>query len=217
MQATPPPTPTPAIAPAIAQGPSTANANAVYEGFIHQRDELRDQLSRLNDRREEISGQLQDPNVSGANKQGLEGRLQQIDARIADVEKQIAASDAQVASAAAVPGAIIEVPPPEPRGPPDQVYVLAGMFIVVVLFPIAFAFARRIWKRTSSAVAAIPQELFDRFTRVETSLDAIAIEVERLGEGQRYVTRVLTDRAALGPGAAERVDVAERDKQRERR
>lgn len=31
-------------------------------------------------------------------------------------------------------------------------------------------------------------------TRLEVALDAIAVEVERIGEGQRYLTRMLADR-----------------------
>jgi hypothetical protein len=211
--------------PQVAQGapvtvPGSPSANAVYEGFIHQRDELRNQLSRLNDQRSDLSGQLQE-HASGpsnaADTRGLEQRIAQVDARIAEVEKAIATSDAQVAASAAVPGAIIEQPPYERPGPPDEVYVLTGLFFVVVLFPISFAFARRIWKRASNAVTTLPQELFDRFTRVEQNLDAIAIEVERLGEGQRYVSRVLTERSMLGAGSAEPVEQPKRERQAERR
>lgn len=37
-------------------------------------------------------------------------------------------------------------------------------------------------------------ELGRRLTNLEQSLDAIALEVERVGEGQRYMTRVFADR-----------------------
>lgn len=37
-------------------------------------------------------------------------------------------------------------------------------------------------------------ELGTRLTHLEQSLDAIALEVERVGEGQRYMTRVFTER-----------------------
>ena len=33
-----------------------------------------------------------------------------------------------------------------------------------------------------------------RFDRLEQAVDAIAIEVERVSEGQRFVTKVLTER-----------------------
>lgn len=48
---------------------------------------------------------------------------------------------------------------------------------------------------TLAAVApASSGELGSRLTHLEQSLDAIALEVERVGEGQRYMTRVYADR-----------------------
>jgi hypothetical protein len=49
-----------------------------------------------------------------------------------------------------------------------------------------------------------------RLARVEHAVEAVAIEVERISEGQRYVTKLLTERgsrAPLGlPVSAPRVD-----------
>jgi len=36
--------------------------------------------------------------------------------------------------------------------------------------------------------------LENRITRLEQAIDAIAIETERIGEGQRFLTRLLADR-----------------------
>jgi hypothetical protein len=49
-----------------------------------------------------------------------------------------------------------------------------------------------------------------RLERVEQAVEAIAIEVERISEGQRFVTKLLSDRASSMPDAlpspARRVD-----------
>ena len=37
-------------------------------------------------------------------------------------------------------------------------------------------------------------ELADRFRNLEQSIDAVAIEVERIGEGQRFMTKLLAER-----------------------
>jgi hypothetical protein len=53
------------------------------------------------------------------------------------------------------------------------------------------------------AAAAAPPELTDRFRNLEQSIDAVAIEVERIGEGQRFMTTLLAKRQsppASGPG-----------------
>lgn len=44
------------------------------------------------------------------------------------------------------------------------------------------------------ATAGAPSELSARLDNLEQSLDAIAVEVERVGEGQRFVTRLFTQR-----------------------
>jgi hypothetical protein len=39
----------------------------------------------------------------------------------------------------------------------------------------------------------LPTEIMQRFERMEQSLDAIAVEVERISEGQRFTTKLLSD------------------------
>ena len=39
----------------------------------------------------------------------------------------------------------------------------------------------------------------DRLARVEQAVESIAIEVERIGEGQRFVTKLMNDRAQPMP------------------
>lgn len=60
--------------------------------------------------------------------------------------------------------------------------------------------AARLYRRSQSAVeevgAAGPDDFTGRLTNLEQSVDAVAIEIERIGEGQRFMTRVFADRAA---------------------
>ena len=54
--------------------------------------------------------------------------------------------------------------------------------------------ARR--RASASALAqgdARPRELTSRLSNLEQSLDAIAVEVERVGEGQRYMTQLFAE------------------------
>jgi hypothetical protein len=57
---------------------------------------------------------------------------------------------------------------------------------------------------TSGADAVTRQELEDRLPRFEPqqvaqALEAMAVEVERIGEGQRYLTKLMTERDARSP------------------
>jgi hypothetical protein len=199
-------TPVVGNAPAIAtlNGTPLSSPQAVYQAFKAQRRELGRQMDELQSTRQEISSQLQEPTVNGADRKGLESRIGDVDSRIGTLQKQMADADAQVAKAAGVPGAAVDPPEPPRTGPPDEAWVLGGMFIVIVFLPLSIAFARRIWKRGGQIVAALPKEIADRLARVEQTVEATAIEVERIGEGQRFMTKVLTEHSpsalALGVG-----------------
>ena len=206
------------VAPAqVVIKPGVDAPQAVYRAFNAARHELGNQLEQLEDKRRELSNQLQGEGAAtGASKAGIETRIGELDKRISDIDKQIAQADADVARSAAVPGAVVPDPPRPREGPPEEVFFLAGMFIVIVLLPMSIAFARRIWKRSAQAVVAFPQELADRLNRLDQSMDSIAIEVERIGEGQRFVTRVMSDNGnrAIGAGAAQPLDMGAREKAR---
>ena len=61
------------------------------------------------------------------------------------------------------------------------------------LVPVGAYLATRIWRRRKPVSAALPSDYSDRLTRLEQSVDAVAIEVERIGEGQRFMTRLFTE------------------------
>ncbi len=187
-------------------------AQAVYRALNEQRRELAQQLENLEDKRRSLLNQLQDQQVTGVNKTGIEARVPELDKRIADVEKQLADADKAVAKQAGVEGA---VPPPERQernGPPDGVFVVASLFVVAVFFPLSVAMARRLWRRGAAAAVAFPQELADRLNRLDQSVDSIAIEVERIGEGQRFVTRVMSENGrSINAGAAQPIAVGVSD------
>jgi hypothetical protein len=190
----------------IGGGSLQQSPQAVYSGFVEQRKVLGQQMDELNDTRSSLKNELQQLAASDPGRPGLEARITAIDGRIAAMDKQIADADAQVAKAAAIPGAVVERPRIENNGPPEEFYVLTGIFMFVFLMPLSIAFARRIWKRGSSVVAAFPKEIGERLGRLEQSAEATAIEIERIGEGQRFLTKLFTEgpqARALEAGHAE--------------
>jgi len=189
---------------------SSSSPSAAYEAARAARRELESQLDNLKSERFSIANRLRDTGPgapTGADLKGLETRLSTLDARIAAMDKQIELADAAVAKAAAIPGAVVQQPPPIQRGPPEEAFVLGFLFLFVVALPLTLAFARRIWRRSAAQLVIKPQELYERFTRLEQSLDSIAIEVERVGENQRFLTRMqsqVQDRALVAPAERER-------------
>jgi hypothetical protein len=82
--------------------------------------------------------------------------------------------------------------------------VVNGEMVPIALFvcvaaamiglPIARAYARRM-DRGGSGDTPLPHDVTDRLERMEQSIDSIAIEVERIAEGQRFTTKLLAERA----------------------
>lgn len=78
----------------------------------------------------------------------------------------------------------------------ELVIPLAGMLMIVVLaigVPLVRALGRR-WEKEARLQRSDP-EVSQRLARIEQAIDAMALEVERISEGQRFVTRVLADKS----------------------
>ena len=76
--------------------------------------------------------------------------------------------------------------------PPQAVDMAYGFFlmcaVMVVGWPIARAFGRRIERR--GATAALPAGTTEQLQRIEQAVEAMAIEVERISESQRFMARL---------------------------
>ncbi len=212
MPQTPPAQPAQPAAPVLTphqvtvEGAPIASAYDVYQGFRAQRRVLGNQMDELQNQRQNITNELQSEAINPADKKGLEQRLTTVDERINALDKQIAEADVQVARAAAVPGAAVDPPEPPRSGPPEEFWVLTAIFGSIVLIPITIAYARRIWRKGATVVTNIPKELTERLMRVEQTVEASAIEIERIGEGQRFMTRLFTEGPQAGhalPAAAQ--------------
>jgi hypothetical protein len=145
-------------------------------------------------RRNDLADQLE--TASAAERPGLEARIKQLDDRILGIEQEIARTGQLIALA---PGELLNSSEqPLNFGPfenmrPDFT-AISVVFTIFVLAPIALAMARLLWKRAAHPTPAIDREAPERLKRLEAAVDTIAIEVERISEGQRFVTRLLSER-----------------------
>ena len=154
-----------------------------------RRSELSDQLISATNRRQQTAKQLQ--SASGANRAGLEQRLGVLDARIARLEQDIAETGELLSSPSYASVAQKETSP-YPTIAMNAVPILI-VFTLFVLCPIALAFACSIWKRGSQPRPVADGDTTARLQRMEQAMDAIAIEIERVSEGQRFVTRLMAE------------------------
>jgi hypothetical protein len=107
---------------------------------------------------------------------------------------------ARDAAQAAGPGQAITIQRPfDPNDdiPPRTKDVAISFFVMAAIciigFPIMRAIAKRI-ERGAPQPAKVPAELQAQLQQLSQSVDAIAIEVERISEGQRFTTKMLAER-----------------------
>jgi hypothetical protein len=162
--------------------------------LVRQREVLSDQLTNVSERRSELSTELQGT-ADGVARTGLEQRLTVLDKRILQLETDLANTGRQLASA---PAALVSTAETEeaPNGGSDfEEGMAAGGFSVLLLSTAFFLVSRRRWKRRSRAVQPqLGSEASQRLERLEQGMEAIAIEIERVSEGQRFVTKLLSAR-----------------------
>lgn len=189
--------------------PGAPTTREQYQALVARRDELSNQLLSAQGRRDRLVRELR---TAPPDAQGIEARVKLLDQRILQLEHDIDVTGQQIAAA---PAWAITTQSMQAAAEPhlfgifssDQATGMSIVFTVLVLFPLAIARARAIWKR-SSHPSAPPgwNDVQQRIQRMEQAVDVIAVEVERVSESQRFLTRVLAEPgqpagAASGAGA----------------
>lgn len=85
-----------------------------------------------------------------------------------------------------------------PRWMFEQVLVFTGIMTAMGLFTkLVLAFIGR--GRTSKLETKKLDDLGEQIARLQTAVDAMAVEVERIGEGQRFAVRLMSkEESSLG-------------------
>lgn len=186
-------TPSPAAAPApnviqphAFQVPRTAEGARWLQEIGRQ---ISSQLDNVRSRRTSLAKQYELSN--GANRAGLEQQLRILDQRIAQLELDLGEVGALKTQ---MPPTFTTQAPWLDFGP--KVAAIPGMLPFVLAFFVLVPVSRWMWRR-SSRPAPPPgwSEAAARLERVEQAMDTIAIEVERVSEGQRYISKMMMQRA----------------------
>ena len=75
------------------------------------------------------------------------------------------------------------------------------MAAIIIGLPLARAFARRMDRRGTQQ---IPSDLSHQIGQLNQAVDAIALEVERISEGQRFTTKLLSEQSRMPSKAVSR-------------
>jgi hypothetical protein len=196
--------------PGLTQFPAKPLTARDVAALRAQRSQLSDQLESAVGRRNRIAEQLR--SASPSEQPGLKARLDLLDRRILQLEGDLAESGRALSSALAS-GTATTAPPPNFGGlSTKQVTAISILSVIFVLGPMAMGVAYSLIRRANRPPPSPPSQDNVRLERIEQAVDAIAIEVERISEGQRFVTRILTEQQelpALGAGqrAAEPIPI----------
>lgn len=192
----------------LALQPQPRPAFAQMEGLQLREIQLRESVGKLEAQRPIIERQLRssDPSVRAS----AENQLVQIDlavasskVELASVREQLASRGGRFANPPQFPR--IVVPPQGPRSFIDRIDndAITAMFVMTcfaVLVPLSIGIARRMWRQPPRPLPTEPfDDLKQRMERLEQAVDAVAIEIERVSESQRFVAKVLVERPVPTP------------------
>jgi hypothetical protein len=108
---------------------------------------------------------------------------------------------------AGTPQAVVLQPPPMPREQiPQEVIPLVGIVmsmvaLMVIGHPIARAIARAMDRRGERGVIKAA-EVAPQIRQLQDSVDAMAIELERISEAQRYTAKLMSERVSALPSGS---------------
>jgi hypothetical protein len=177
-----------------------------------RRAELKSQLQSLTERRVLLSVQMRD--ADGQARSQLQSRIAALDERTARIDNELNTIDDQISQAigraAGSPGdvRVFEMPPippvpempgfpmdhfpgfPARGGPSDAIVpILIGQAVAFVLLSVVIW---RAFKRRVAGTAQLSADDANRMEQLQRSVDVMAVEVERIAEGQRYMAKVLS-------------------------
>lgn len=183
---------------------------ATYEALVTQRSELQQQLQQLTERRNLLFAQSR--RTEGEQLRELNARMAEIDARSSRLDAQIEALNERIAQAIAqgvpsadptpTPGVIripqIAVPPigfgPTPRTRDLERMMIGGLVTEAVVFLLIGFVAWRVGlKRMREQFERMLGLQATQLNQLQQAVDTVAVEVERISEGQRYVAKLLAE------------------------
>lgn len=193
------------------------------------RGELRSQVEAVTELRQELTNQLAQARAvndqAGANE--ILARIRVLETRSATLQQQILRADDAIASALARgvgsnQGVSVTVPPPPL--PPIMSFPGAGVDERVVIgtilsMTLVFAFLGAVlyrwgWGRAKKKFASAGSGDAAQIQNLQQAVDVIAVEVERIAEGQRYVSKLLNERLEAAPAERQRVLVPKESAER---
>lgn len=86
----------------------------------------------------------------------------------------------------------------------EDMFFAGAFFFTAIVLGLGIPLVRAWTRRRDQSTPQLQAVTAERIARMEIALETMALEIERISEGQRFVTRLLSERAkapsALPPG-----------------
>jgi hypothetical protein len=198
MQATTPAPATPEATTTTSDGKtiplSIPQSETDVQALYARRQDIRDQINAQERLRTSLVNEIRSA-PDGVSRTGLESRVGRIDQDLIRLDQQLSTISQRLDAA---PSELIEqtaVPNPNKQyqdgyeeGLPTGIFGTLSVLAAVWLF--------RWWrgKKKRKGGRLVEADDAPRMQRLEQGMEAIAIEIERISEGQRFVTRLLSEK-----------------------
>jgi hypothetical protein len=177
-------------------------AAVVAQGGLPAEQAMAILRAEINGTRQEITALTQQltPDLSHAREMAIDGQIDAANDRLRALQGQL---DRLVSGEEA---AVTVVPPFVPDEIPPQAVTISLWFmgtlaVTIIAIPIVRAWARWLERRGQPAPSA--PDVGPRLDRIEQAIEAVAIEVERVSEGQRFTNKLMSEWRGLPAPAAE--------------
>jgi hypothetical protein len=185
--------------PTVIQEPPRETAPSSLIPLLGHRSSLQMDITRYESQIDALAHRLNQ--TSGQEHDVLTRQLRDFEEQLLVTKKALAVVDRELSGHQGVQVySSVPVPPEAPiifGGPfttPDEVmYMAGGLGGGLLLVSLALlVYMRRIARTTREALAQVESQISSQHATLASGIDAIALEVERLGEGQRFMSRVLS-------------------------
>lgn len=184
---TPPTSPAPPAVPVQAPVVADPNVQLTIDVIRSEIQVLRQEINTL--------GQQLVPGISSAREETITDRISATADRIESLEEQLDRVLAGQPMETSTEQYSYDEPP---AIPPDVMRLVEWSLIALVMITLGNPIVRVISRRFDRSQARNPApETNDRMNRLEQAVDAVAIEVERISEGQRYTNKVISELRGL--------------------
>jgi hypothetical protein len=196
---------------------------------------LRVELSGLQAQWDGLYSQLNAMLKNNPARPGVQQTWADVGVQMARVKGEIAFREARISQIRGVSDGTTTSSDNFPGGRiPNVAFPAAAVLLMVLGLPVSIAWARRIFRGRPQSAQSAP-DYTSRLENIERAIDTVAIEVERISEGQRFVTRILAGRPdrvvatdasgspayaspapkALGAGPVEPISMPQRERVRQ--